>query len=126
MGAGYLLDTNTVIDFAAETLPVEAYIKLSLIINENSRISVINQIELLSVVDVPLPINNFVEQVSIILLNSDIVARTISLRKTYKIKLPDAIIAATALVYGLTLISHNTSDFKNIKGLKLIDSYNIP
>ncbi len=50
------------------------------------------------------------------------------LQKTFganKIKLPDAIIAATALVYDLFLISRNTGDFKNINYLKLIDPYNL-
>jgi predicted nucleic acid-binding protein len=35
--------------------------------------------------------------------------------------MPDAIIAATALVYDLTLITHNTSDFENIANLNLLD-----
>jgi predicted nucleic acid-binding protein len=37
--------------------------------------------------------------------------------------LPDAIIAATALVYDLTLISRNVIDFKGIQGLKVIDPF---
>jgi predicted nucleic acid-binding protein len=37
--------------------------------------------------------------------------------------LPDAIIAATAIVYNWALISRNTKDFKNIKGLKVIDPF---
>lgn len=55
----------------------------------------------------------------------DVVAlQTIALRKLHKkLKLGDAIIAATALVYNLSLISRNTSDFKNIDGLKVIDPH---
>lgn len=34
-------------------------------------------------------------------LNNDVVNTTIAIRKTKKMKLPDAIIAATALVYDL-------------------------
>ena len=41
----------------------------------------------------------------------------------HTIKLPDAIIAATALVYDLTLISRNVSDFKNIEGLKVLNPF---
>ncbi|TAE34104.1 MAG: PIN domain-containing protein [Cytophagales bacterium] len=33
-------------------------------------------------------------------------------------KLPDAIIAATAIVHNLTLLSTNDSDFERIEGLK--------
>lgn len=56
-------------------------------------------------------------------LEETIIVQTIELRKAYKIKLPDAIIAATALESGLALISRNIKDFKNIANLKLIDPY---
>ena len=54
-----------------------------------------------------------------------IIEQTILLRRNTKMKTPDAIIAATALVYDLTLITHNTSDFKNIQGLHIIDPYTV-
>ncbi|WP_198675460.1 PIN domain-containing protein [Pleomorphovibrio marinus] len=34
-------------------------------------------------------------------------------------KLPDEIIAATALTYDLTLLTRNIGDFKKIEGLKV-------
>ncbi len=37
------------------------------------------------------------------------------------IKLPDAIIAATALVHGLTLITRNTKDFNRIEQLDVVN-----
>ncbi len=50
--------------------------------------------------------------------------QTILIRRALpKLKTPDAIIAATALVHQHTLVSHNLADFKNISGLKLIDPY---
>ncbi len=58
-------------------------------------------------------------------LDRDIIERTILLRKAQKIKLPDAIIAATALVHNLTLITRNTGDFSKITGLKIIDPHTI-
>lgn len=61
----------------------------------------------------------------IIQLTAAIVTQTIEIRKEYKIKLPDAIIAATALVNDLTLISRNKSDFKNIDGLAVIDPHSL-
>jgi predicted nucleic acid-binding protein len=45
------------------------------------------------------------------------------LRKKYKIKLPDAIIAATAIVNDFTLISHNFKDFLKITELHFINPY---
>jgi toxin FitB len=43
-----------------------------------------------------------------------IVARTIQLKQTAKIKLPDAIIGATALSHNLNLVTHNVKDFVGI------------
>ena len=36
------------------------------------------------------------------------------MRQQYKTKTPDAIIAATALVHGLTVITRNTEDFMRL------------
>ena len=35
--------------------------------------------------------------------------------------LPDLLIAATALVHGLRLVTHNTQDFAHVPGLALAD-----
>lgn len=47
-------------------------------------------------------------------LNPEIVEKVISIRQKHKIKLPDAIILATALVGELELITANVADFINI------------
>ena len=67
----------------------------------------------------------FVNSSTILDLNNDIVNKTIAVRKSRKIKLPDAIIAATALVYSLTIVSRNDSDFKNIQGLNCINPWEL-
>jgi hypothetical protein len=53
------------------------------------------------------------------------VAKCNVLRKKKKTKLPDAIIAATALELGLTLITRNIGDFKNIPNLKSINPWDL-
>jgi len=68
---------------------------------------------------------DFIALADVIEINKSIINQTISLRKTHRIKLPDSIIASTAIVHNLTLISHNTRDFTNIKGLALIDPYKL-
>lgn len=67
----------------------------------------------------------FVGASNIFSLPEPVIVESIRIRKTYRIKLPDAIIAATALVFDLTLITRNTVDFKNISGLKLINSHKL-
>jgi predicted nucleic acid-binding protein len=56
-------------------------------------------------------------------LTSTIAEQTIQIRKTRKLKLPDAVIAATAIVNNLTIITRNTSDFDQIVGLNYINPF---
>ena len=51
------------------------------------------------------------------------IQHTIRLRQQHRVKLPDAIIAATALAHGLTLLTRNVSDFQALAGLTLIDPH---
>ena len=54
-------------------------------------------------------------------LTNDIIEKTIEIRKQTKIKLPDAIIAATAIRLQAKLITANVTDFKSIDSLSLIN-----
>jgi predicted nucleic acid-binding protein len=45
--------------------------------------------------------------------------------KYAKIKLPDAIIAATAIVNNFVLLSRNTKDFEGIEGLEIVNPYQL-
>jgi predicted nucleic acid-binding protein len=47
----------------------------------------------------------------------------IKLRKNHSIKLPDALIAATALNGGYILVTRNETDFKNL-GLQIYNPFN--
>ena len=58
-----------------------------------------------------------------IAIDPDIKFAAIALRRTYRLKLPDAIIAATALHLEVPLITRNVKDFKNIPVLKLINPF---
>lgn len=60
----------------------------------------------------------FVASSVIIDITAEIKIETINIRKSYKLKLPDAVIAASALVNSFTLIADNDTDFKKIPGLK--------
>ena len=48
-------------------------------------------------------------------------SKIIDVRRVFKIQLPDAVIAATALIHNFTLVTSNTKDFKNISGLDVIN-----
>jgi hypothetical protein len=56
-------------------------------------------------------------------LTSEIAERTIDIRRRCKIKVPDAIIAATALEYSLRIVTRNQEDFAKVKDLRLINPF---
>ena len=119
----FLLDSNTIIDYLEGTMPPHALNEIDKIVNQRARISVITQMEILgwfgaTPVQLKLP-NEFVADAIVLDLTTGIINQTIMLRQNYKIKLPDSIIAATALFYDLILLSRNNADFKNIVGLKI-------
>ena len=70
-------------------------------------------------------LQNFIDDVRVIEMEKTIKYKAVDIRKKYRIKLPDAIIAATAITYELILISRNVSDFKNIRELQLINPWDI-
>jgi predicted nucleic acid-binding protein len=118
MGAEYLMDTNTVIDFFNAKLPMNAR---KMRANVEPNISVITHIELFSSSKVSqeelLQLKHFVAIAKIYeTIDIDIVEQNIRIRQRYKIKTPDAIIAATAMVFDLILITRNSTDFNNIEG----------
>ncbi|MCB0578779.1 MAG: type II toxin-antitoxin system VapC family toxin [Phaeodactylibacter sp.] len=127
MGTQYLIDTNAVIEFLGNTLPVSGSTWLQSIIDQNLyHLSVINQIELLGFNGSPAEmqtLEDFVMASNVLPLSDVIVQRTIALRRANKIKLPDAIIAATALSYKLTIVTHNVSDFGKIPDLICVDAH---
>jgi predicted nucleic acid-binding protein len=56
-------------------------------------------------------------------LSESIIQCCIRLRQSYNIKLPDAVIAATALTWKLPVMTRNTEDFKKISGLAYINPF---
>ena len=56
-------------------------------------------------------------------LDTAVIERAITLRQQRKMGLADAIIAATALVHCLPLVTCNMGDFKQVPGLKLVDPF---
>jgi predicted nucleic acid-binding protein len=68
-------------------------------------------------------IQDFITDSLVLGISPDVIAQCVSIRKGKKIKTPDAIIAATALVYGYTLITNNEKDCDRIGELKMVNPY---
>ncbi len=92
-------------------------------------ISIINRMELLSWNEATSEqiqvLEAFINSSIVFGLDEKIILKAIDIRKNIRLKLPDAIIAATALTNGLILITRNISDFKNIPELQIIDPWNL-
>ena len=99
-----LLDTNVVLYFLggriANPLPSGQYF-----------VSVITELELLSYPnlssDEDTQIRDFLSKITVVGIESSIKALAIALRKQYRLRLPDAIIAATAQSLNATLFTND-------------------
>ena len=104
----YLIDTNAVIDYLGKMLPQESIDFMNNVIDAVPVVSVITKIEVLGF-NAPTEhyrlLTDFMADSTVLDLTGNIVDLTIDIRKRYKTKLPDAIIAATAIVYDLILIT---------------------
>jgi|Laugrespbdmm15sn_2_1035079.scaffolds.fasta_scaffold62336_1 predicted nucleic acid-binding protein len=129
MGQKYLIDTNVISHLFADRLPEIGKQFLADVINNDFVISVAVEIEVLTYHETPekMPlIEEFMQLATVLPLDKEVTKKAIELRRNYrKMKLGDAIIGATVLVHNRILITNNTKDFVNIKGLKLIDLHNI-
>ncbi len=126
MGKRYLIDSNVIIDFCNGRLSQNSRKFLETI---DPEISIITNIELFATKNITEQehalLERFVAITTIHPINSDLVKTTIDLRQNCRMKLPDALIAATALVFNLTLLSRNVGDFKNVRNLEVIDPHTL-
>jgi len=117
-GNSLLLDTNIVLYFLSGDKTL-----LPLFEEKELTISVITELELLGYDQLNdediTTIEQFLRQCMVINLNDDIKKKTIYMRRTYNIKLPDAIILSTALSLNIPLISADKT-FGKIKEGQII------
>jgi hypothetical protein len=90
-------------------------------------ISIITELELLAYNGITAKeekiVKKFISQCKTITINNQVKQETIRIRKTYKTKLPDSIIIATALYLDLPLITSDV-EFKKVDELTMIHYQN--
>jgi tRNA(fMet)-specific endonuclease VapC len=130
MAERFLIDTSAIIKYLNEILPVNGLSFMDKVVDIESVFSFITEIEL----QVWNPPNQddlriyqfFISNSTIIGINDDIIKDTIRIRKSFKLKLPDALIAATAITNDMILIADNDKDFKQIPELKYLNPMRLP
>jgi hypothetical protein len=89
------------------------------------RISVVTRIEVLGHPRVQGPLDvavrGFLDRFILVPLSEAVVERTIEIRRASRLKLPDAIIAATAREAGELLLTHDRRGFSRVPGLRVFD-----
>jgi predicted nucleic acid-binding protein len=126
MGMNMLVDSNVIIDYVSNRIPEKSAKQLDIYFNSNFSVSIISKIEVLGFNTQEFELEqleSFIQLSSIVYIDEAVADKTIEIRRMKRIKLPDAIIAATALVQNCILLSHNTTDFNKIEGLQVLDPY---
>lgn len=125
-----LWDTNSIIFFLQDLLPSSSKSFLLKELNlRKPQISIITEIELLSWPKISRVeignISEFLSNFESIGLTEEIKIATIQLRKSTGLKIPDAVIAATAITQAVPLLTNNLKDFEKVHFLKILDPMNL-
>ena len=115
MNGNKILDTNILIYLSKKELSLDSFAKH----DDELYISIITYMEALGYQFTSKTEENLITSLckNLIVINLDvsIVEEVIQIRRNKKIKLPDAIIAATASTNKFDLVTRNTEDFKSVK-----------
>jgi len=128
LGKLICFDSNILIYYLNQALPlpIKSWIDEQLYQN-NAYISVITRIEILGYyqcTQLQYEIaESFIKHFQESALSEKVVQSCINLKRKYRIKLPDAMIAATALELNIPLATRNISDFNKISELQLINPF---
>ena len=122
----WLLDTKLLIDaFAGRSDSVRAITSARTASLEWIGYSSITRLEVLRFPGLngadEIGLRNLLAQLSEAPIDDAVIERAIKIRKSVRMKIPDAVVAATALVYEANLVTRNTGDFKNIPGVSLLN-----
>ena len=130
MGTRYLADSNVLIDLLEGRLPLKGKQLVFEVLDQGELIvSVVTEIEVLGFQapdDYLQKVQRLTDAAEVIpLADATTIREAIAIRRTVRLKLPDAVIAATAKVRGLTLLSRNEKDFNRVEGLTVLNLHTL-
>jgi predicted nucleic acid-binding protein len=121
-----VFDSNILIYHLNDALPPSVLKHVESWITEGAVISVMSRIEVLGYPQTADQLRQAMRLLAYfdeIPLHEPVVQRPITLRQQYRIRLPDALIAATALYLGFPLVTRNTRDFHTFNGLVILNPF---
>jgi len=65
----------------------------------------------------------FLRLLNCVLLTESVLDSAAKIRRNYRLKLGDGVIAACALVEGCVLVTRNAEDFKRVDGLSMLNPF---
>jgi predicted nucleic acid-binding protein len=122
----YVFDSNILIYQLSATLSAQGEELLRTGLLHGGAYSVISRIEIMGSPQSPEELtkaDQLLRGLREIPLNDSVAALAINIRQHRKVKIPDAIVAATAIHLVLPLVSRNIRDFSNIEGLSVINPF---
>jgi predicted nucleic acid-binding protein len=124
--AKYLIDTNVLI-YHTKGLEAASRFISEAIAQQAFHISILTKIEFLGwerhTREGLQKCEQLVKLANIYLIDENIAEQAIVLRRRAKIKLADAVIAATALVNNLRLATRNVEDYRAVKDLEILNPF---
>jgi len=124
---GSLLDTNILIYYWKGSIPNSEINRIDDILKSSFIISIITAIELLGwrkhTAEGFLLAKEFLSHAKIVPVDDELADLTVELRRNNNIKLADALIAATALLNDLVLVTRNEEDFSMLNDLEIYNPY---
>ena len=104
-----LFDTNILVDYLNAVPEARAELQRY----SEKAISIVTWMEVMVGAggDLEAPTRNFLSSFDVVPVDQQIADRAVSLRRSHRIKLPDAIVWATAQVHAMLLVTRNTKDF---------------
>ena len=120
----YTLDTNAILYYLKDDSLAVSLLREVFSHEAPLYISAITELELFSYPSLGAKeealIEDLLTTISIIPLDSHIARLASFIRRQNRLKVPDSVIAATAMHTGSTLITRNTGDFKKVTSLSLL------
>lgn len=120
----YTLDTNAILYYLKDDSNAVSLLREIFAHETPIYVSAITELELFAYSSLSAQEEALIEEIlttiSVIPVDSHIARLASLVRRQYRLKVPDSVIAATAMFTGRTLVTRNTRDFKTITTLSLL------